>query len=90
MGPGLDGQIGLGVEADAEDDDGEEAGDVAGQFPVLPLAGLAWRRRSPVEEVALGVFLVAGSGPAAGAGGCAAAATEGGKDAVPEHDGCRR
>jgi hypothetical protein len=55
--PGLDGEVGLGVEPDAEDDDGEEGGDVAGQLPVLPLARLPGRRRRPVEEVPLGLLL---------------------------------
>ena len=40
MGPGLDGEIGLGVESDTEDDDGEEAGDVARQLPVFPFSRL--------------------------------------------------
>ncbi|GMN54813.1 hypothetical protein TIFTF001_023941 [Ficus carica] len=93
VGPGLDGEIGLGVEADAENDDGEKAGDVAGELPVLPLAGLARRRRRPVEEVTLRPLLVARRGPAAGAGVSAAAGAEGGEETVPEHGGkgcCRR
>lgn len=65
VGPGLDGEIGLGVEADAEDHDGEEAGDVAGELPVLPLARLPRRRWSPVEEVTLGPLLVARAAPPA-------------------------
>ena len=93
VGPGLDGEIWLGVEADAKDDDGEEAGDVAGELPVLPLAGLARRLRSPVEEVALRPLLVARRGPAAGARVSASAGAEGGEETVPEHGGegcCRR
>lgn len=65
MGPSLDGEIRLGIEADAEDDDCEEAGDIAGQFPVFPFAGLARWWWGPVEEVTLGVLLVARTGPAA-------------------------
>jgi hypothetical protein len=38
--PGLEGEVGLGVEPDSENDDGEEGGDVVGQLPVLPLARL--------------------------------------------------
>ena len=38
--PGLDCEVELGVEADTEDDDGEEGGEVAGQLPVLPLPRL--------------------------------------------------
>lgn len=49
MGPGFDGQIGLGVEPNTEDHDGEEAGDVAGEFPVFPLARLARWRGCTVE-----------------------------------------
>uniref|UniRef100_J3MU93 Uncharacterized protein n=1 Tax=Oryza brachyantha TaxID=4533 RepID=J3MU93_ORYBR len=45
--PGLEGEVGLGVEADAEDDDGEEGGDVAGQLPVLPLPRLGVPRPAP-------------------------------------------
>lgn len=85
MGPGLDGEIGLGIETDAEDDDGEEAGDVARELPVLPFTGLAGRERGSVEEVAFGVFFVAGAGPAAGAGGGAAAGAEGLDEALAEH-----
>ena len=59
MRPGLDCEVGLGVEADAEDDDGEEGGDVAGKLPVLPLPRLPRRRRRAVEEVPLGPLLVA-------------------------------
>lgn len=77
MGPGFDGEIGLGVEAHAEDDDGEEAGDVAGELPVLPLAGLARGRRRPVEEVTLGPFFVARARPPARPGLRAAAGAEG-------------
>ena len=55
MGPSLDGEIGLGVEADAEDDDGEEAGDVVGELPVLPFTRLTWGERGPIEEVVFGV-----------------------------------
>lgn len=66
VGPCFDGQIGLGVEPNTQDHDGEEAGDVAGQFPVFPLAGLARGRGGPVEEVPLGPLLVARARPPAG------------------------
>ncbi|XP_048426470.1 uncharacterized protein LOC125470846, partial [Pyrus x bretschneideri] len=69
VGPSLDGEIGLSVEADAEDDDGEEAGDVAGELPVLPFTRLTWGERGPIEEVAFGSFLVARAGPPARTGG---------------------
>ena len=36
MGPGLDREIGLRAEADSENEDGEEAGEVARKLPVLP------------------------------------------------------
>lgn len=86
VGPGFDGQIRLGVEADAEDDDGDETGDVAGKLPVFPFARLARWRWGPVEEVALGPLFVARGGPAAGAG-VAAASAEGGEEATAEHGG---
>jgi hypothetical protein len=88
MSPGLDGEIGLGVEADAEDNDGEEAGDVAGQLPVLPLARLArWQWRS-VEEVSLRPLLVPRARPPArSCGGCAATDTQGSYQALAEHAG---
>lgn len=65
MGPGLDGEIGLSVEADAKDNDGEEAGDVARELPVLPFSSLAWGQRGPVEEVTFRLLLVARAGPPA-------------------------
>lgn len=65
MGPSLDGQIGLGVEPNAEDYDCEETGDVAGEFPVLPFSGLAWRWGCSVHEVSVGLFLVARGCPSA-------------------------
>ena len=49
MGPSLDGEIGLGVETDAEDDDGEEACDVARELPVFPLARLSRSLWGPVK-----------------------------------------
>lgn len=70
MGPGLDREIGFSVEPDAEDDDREEARDVARKLPVLPFARLSRRRRGAVHEVALGPLLVARRGPAARPGGC--------------------
>ncbi|KAG5552401.1 hypothetical protein RHGRI_010468 [Rhododendron griersonianum] len=57
--PGLDGEVGLGVEAHSEYDDGEEAREVARELPVLPLPRLPWRRRRSVEEVAVWAILVA-------------------------------
>lgn len=63
--PGLDGEVGLGVEADAEDDDGEEGGDVAGQLPVLPLPRLPRRRRRPVQDVPVRTLLVPRRAPPA-------------------------
>lgn len=65
MGPGLDGEIGLGVESDTEDDDGEEAGDVARQLPVFPFPRLTRWWWGPVEEVALGFLLVTRAAPPA-------------------------
>ncbi|KAF2289428.1 hypothetical protein GH714_036133 [Hevea brasiliensis] len=35
--PGLDGQIGLGIQPNTKDHNGQEAGDVARELPVLPL-----------------------------------------------------
>ena len=87
MGPGFDGEIGLGVEADAEDDDSEEAGDVAGELPVLPLAGLARGRRGPIEEVPLRPLLVAGARPPARPGLRAAAGPQGLLQPPPERGG---
>lgn len=69
VGPGLDGEIGFGIESDAENDDGEEAGDVAREFPILPFSRLARRWRGPVEEVTFWLFLVARTRPAARTGG---------------------
>lgn len=65
MGPSFDGEIGLGVEADAEDDYGEEASDIAGKLPVLPFPRLSRRRRCPVHEVTVGPLLVARASPPA-------------------------
>lgn len=87
MGPGFDSQIGLGVEPNAEDHDGEEAGDVARELPVFPLARLAWGRRGPVEGEALGPLLVARAGPAARTGGSSAAGTQGREQSAAEHGG---
>lgn len=88
VSPGLDGEIGLGVEADAEDNDGEEASYVAGQLPVLPLARLArWQWRS-VEEVSLRPLLVPRARPPArSCGGCATTDTQGSHQALAEHAG---
>ena len=76
VGPGLDGEIGLGVESDTEDDDGEEAGDVARQLPVFPFPRLTSWWWGPVEEVTLGFLLVTRAAPPArpccrGAAACA-------------------
>lgn len=90
MGPGLDGEVGLGVEPDAEDDDGEEAGDVARKLPILPLAGLTRGRRGAVEEKALGSFLMARACPAARPGGCTSARAGGLKEAAADHGRCAR
>lgn len=90
VGPGLDGEIGLGVESDAEDYDGEEAGEVARELPVLPLSRLSGRRRDAVEEVPVGPLLVARGGPPARTVVVAAAGTDGGVQAAAEHaGGCR-
>lgn len=85
MGPGLDCEIGLGVKADAEDDNCEEAGDVAGELPILPLAGLSRRRRGPAEEVAVGALLVAGSEERVGA--VSSSSAEAGAQAGSQHAG---
>lgn len=63
MSPRFEGQVGLGIEAYAKDDDGEEAGDVAGQLPVLPLPRLPRWWWSAVEEVAVRPILVAWTRP---------------------------
>jgi hypothetical protein len=87
--PGLEGEVGLGVEPDAEDDDGEEGGDVAGQLPVLPLTRLPGRQRRPVEEEPLGLLLVPQRRPAPGP----IAAAAGARCPVqprPQHPTCRR
>lgn len=90
VGPGLYSEIGLGVESDAEDDDGEKAGQVARELPVLPLPRLPGRRRDAVEEVAIRPVLVARGGPAARAVVVAAAGADGGGQAGAEHTGgCR-
>lgn len=70
MSPSLDREIGFGVEPHAEDNDREEASDVARKLPILPFARLSRRRRSAVHEVSLGPFLVTRRGPAARPGGC--------------------
>lgn len=57
VGPGLESEVGLGVEADAKDDDGEEGGDVAGKLPVLPLPRLPRGGWQPIEDVPLGPLL---------------------------------
>lgn len=76
MSPSLDGQIRLGLEANAEDDNREEAGDVARQLPVLPLASLTRWWWGPIEEVALWSFLVAWSGPSARTSGTTSSGSE--------------
>ena len=58
MGPSFKGEIGLGVEAHTEDDDGEKAGDVAREFPILPFTGLSRRLWKTVEQVSVGPLLV--------------------------------
>jgi hypothetical protein len=87
--PGLEGEVGLGVEPDSEDDDGEEGGDVAGQLPVLPLARLPGRQRRPVEEVPLGPLLVPWRRPAPGPIAAAAGARCPAQPR-PQHPTCRR
>ncbi|KAL0671726.1 hypothetical protein Bca4012_034430 [Brassica carinata] len=76
MSPSLDREIRLRVEPHAEDDDREEARDVAGKLPILPFPRLPRRRRSAVHEEALGTLLVAWSGPSARAGGCGSGSGE--------------
>ena len=65
MCPSLDSEIGLGVETNTEDDDGEEARDVARQLPIFPFTGLTWWWWCPIEEVTIGPFLVTGRRPPA-------------------------
>lgn len=88
--PGLEGEVGLGVEPDAEDDDGEEGGDVAGELPVLPLARLARRRRRAVHRVPLGPHLVAGRRPPAPAVAVPAAKARRRAQPRPQHPSRRR
>lgn len=58
MGPGLEREIGLGVDND------EEGGNVAREFAILPLPRLPrGRRRRPVEEITLGALLRPGARP---------------------------
>lgn len=83
--PGLDGEVGLGVEANAEDDDGKEGGDVAGQLPVLPLARFPRRRRRPVEEVPLGALLVPRGRPPPGPLAAAPADARRAAQPCPQH-----
>uniref|UniRef100_A0A0E0FMA3 Uncharacterized protein n=1 Tax=Oryza nivara TaxID=4536 RepID=A0A0E0FMA3_ORYNI len=52
-GKSLQGEVGLCVEPDAENDDGE----VAWKLPVHPLTELPCQRRRPLEEVALGPLI---------------------------------
>uniref|UniRef100_A0A0D9Y9Q9 Uncharacterized protein n=1 Tax=Oryza glumipatula TaxID=40148 RepID=A0A0D9Y9Q9_9ORYZ len=52
-GKSLQGEVGLRVEPDAENDDGE----VAWKLPVHPLTELPCQRRRPLEEVALGPLI---------------------------------
>ncbi|CAK9172530.1 unnamed protein product [Ilex paraguariensis] len=85
VGPGLDGEIGLGVEPNAEDDDGEEARDVAWQLPVLPLPRLTWWWQRSVQKIAVGAFLVAGSGPPAWAISATSSDAKGGAQPCSEH-----
>jgi len=73
VSPSLEGEIRLSTEADTEDDNGEEAGDVAGQFPVLPLPRLARWWRGSVQEVAVRPLLVTWARPSVSA---SAASTE--------------
>ena len=49
VGPSFKGEIGLGIESHTQDDDGEEAGDVAREFPILPFTGLSRRWWNTVE-----------------------------------------
>lgn len=77
VSPGLDGEIGLGVEPHTEYDDGEETRNVARKLPVLPLPRLSRRRRYAVEEVPVGAVLVAGRSPPARAVFGAAAGADG-------------
>lgn len=83
MGPGLESEIRLGVEAHAEDDDGEEGGEVAGKLPVLPLPRLTGRRRRPIEEVPVGPLL--GSGGREPLQFAAALRPQGRADPCPQH-----
>lgn len=85
MRPGLDREIRLGVKADAEDHDSEEACNVAGKLPILPFTRLTGRRRSPIEEVSLRLLLVARRRPSARSGSCGPGTRE---EPVAEH-GCR-
>lgn len=84
MGPGLDGEIWLGVETYSQDDDREEAGDVARQLPIFPFAGLAGRQRCSIEEVAIRPLLVPRRRPSAWTG---VAGGSPGEETVAQHAG---
>ena len=85
MRPSLDGEIGLSIEADAEDDDGEETGDVVRELPVLPFSGLSWWRRGSIEKVTVGSFLVPGACPSAWPFSPASPCTERRLETTSEH-----
>lgn len=88
MGPGLDGEIGLGAEADAEDDDGEEPGDVVGELPVLPPPRVTRRRRRACEGVAVRALLGPRARPSARSLPTSPRA-KGRFQSAPQHPSCR-
>eukprot|EP00268_Persea_americana_P043202 TRINITY_DN4336_c0_g1_i1.p1 TRINITY_DN4336_c0_g1~~TRINITY_DN4336_c0_g1_i1.p1 ORF type:complete len:176 (-),score=16.64 TRINITY_DN4336_c0_g1_i1:37-564(-) len=65
VGPGLDGEVGLGAESNTENDYGEKPGEVVGELPVLPFPRLARWGRGACEGVAVRTLLGAWARPSA-------------------------
>lgn len=84
MSPSFDGEIRLGPEANAKDDNGEECGHIARKFPIFPFSRLPWWCWSPVEQVAIRPILMTGTRPATWTRFAAASRAKAGEKAVSE------
>lgn len=55
--PSFDGEVGLGVEANPEDDNCEKRCNVAREFPILPVPRFTRKKWCAVEKIPVAAFL---------------------------------